>query len=211
MTSTFVLVQQSGPAVGQRFELARRSLIVGRDPACDLVIDDVEVSRRHARLLAQGGGYTIEDLGSTNGTFVNGERARGIVALKPDDVLRLGDQVSFVYQLETDDEAVTRTLPSQPLPVSRPKPVAEPLEPPLQAEQAAFVPHDPLPDDLDEPPSPRRERRKRVRIPLFTQPWFPIVAGLLILGAFALVAFLWYVDANYLWCDVFGGLIPACQ
>lgn len=201
---------QSGPTAGQRFELARRSLIVGRDPVCDLPINDVEVSRRHARLLAQGGGYTIEDLGSTNGTFVNGERISGITPLNPGDALRLGDQVAMVYELELGDEAETRNLPSQPVAVSRPKPAALPIEPPAPAEED-FVPHDPLPDDLDEPAPLRREKRKGVRIPLFTQPWFPIVAVVVILGVFALAAFLWYVDANYLWCDVFGGLIPACQ
>jgi predicted component of type VI protein secretion system len=202
---------QSGPTAGQRFELARRSLIVGRDPVCDLAIDDVEVSRRHARLLAQGGGYTVEDLGSTNGTFVNGERISGIVALKPGDSLRLGDQVTMLYELEMADEAETRNLPSQPVAVSRAKPAAQPVESPALAAEPAFVPHDPMPDDLDEPALPRRERRKGVRIALFTQPWFPIAAVVVFLGVFALAAFLWYVDANYLWCDVFGGLIPACQ
>lgn len=210
MPSTFVLHFQSGPTAGQRFELARRSLIVGRDPACDLVIDDVEVSRRHARLLAQGGGYTVEDLGSTNGTFVNGERTSGITPLNPGDTLRLGDQVSLLYDLEMGDEAETRNLPSQPIVASRSKPAVQAVEPPAVELEPAFVPHDPEPSDLEEP-TPRRERRKGVRIALFSQPWFPIAAVVVILGVFALATFLWYVDANYLWCDVFGGLIPACQ
>jgi len=48
-------------------------------------------------------------------------------------------------------------------------------------------------------------------LPLFTQRWMMIAAVLLILGACAAISFFWYVDANFLWCDVFGGLISACR
>jgi hypothetical protein len=47
-------------------------------------------------------------------------------------------------------------------------------------------------------------------MPVFSQRWVMPVAIAVIFGACALTAFLWYVDANFLWCDVFGGIIPAC-
>jgi FHA domain-containing protein len=69
-------------------------LILGRDHAsADLVIDDPGVSRRHARVLADRGGVMIEDLGSSNGTYVNGRRISGPVEVGPGDDLQLGDTV----------------------------------------------------------------------------------------------------------------------
>jgi hypothetical protein len=54
----------------------RDGLRIGRSAANDLVVDDPRASRRHARIAAAAGGFAIEDLGSSNGTFVNGERVR---------------------------------------------------------------------------------------------------------------------------------------
>lgn len=64
------------------------SLEIGRDISCDLVLEDPSVSRRHARLGWNGGGWTLVDVGSKNGTTVNGEPARGAE-------LRNGDWIGF--------------------------------------------------------------------------------------------------------------------
>src|SRR4051794_41866676 len=78
----------SGPAAGQSLELGDE-LVIGREDA-GLVIDDPEISRRHARVAPVDGGVVVEDLGSTNGTFVNGERATAPVTLKESGIIRLG-------------------------------------------------------------------------------------------------------------------------
>jgi FHA domain/Domain of unknown function (DUF1707) len=62
---------------------------IGRDDGCDLVLGDLSVSRLHARLERDGSGWLLEDLGSTNGTRLNGWRVSGQVPV------RSGDQVSF--------------------------------------------------------------------------------------------------------------------
>jgi len=64
------------------------SLAVGRDPGCELVIEDARVSKRHAEMRWSGSGWTLEDLGSKNGTTINGQAAAGAA-------LRDGDTVSF--------------------------------------------------------------------------------------------------------------------
>lgn len=66
-----------------------RSLIIGRDPGCDVRLDHYSVSRRHARLFRTETAWFISDLGSTNGTIVNGSRITE-KWLKPGDVVRLG-------------------------------------------------------------------------------------------------------------------------
>jgi FHA domain len=74
-------------------------LILGREQAtADLVIEDPGVSRRHARVLANNGSVIVEDLGSSNGTYVNGERISSPVELGAGDELQLGDTVVGLKQ-----------------------------------------------------------------------------------------------------------------
>ncbi|MBV5350513.1 FHA domain-containing protein, partial [bacterium] len=76
---------RSGPTPGVTFPLEGDQLIIGRDSSNSVAINDAEISRKHSRLSFQGGKYVLEDLGSTNGTFVNGQRLAGPVVLKPGD------------------------------------------------------------------------------------------------------------------------------
>jgi ABC-type multidrug transport system ATPase subunit/pSer/pThr/pTyr-binding forkhead associated (FHA) protein len=78
-----------------------RALTIGRDPENDVVIDAPMVSRRHARLVVDGGRSRIEDLGSSNGTYVNGVRVRGTSAVRPGDRIGLGSY-SFTPDLAGD-------------------------------------------------------------------------------------------------------------
>lgn len=78
-----------------------RELILGREATCDLVLDKGKASRRHARLSPADDGLWVEDLGSTNGTFVNGARIAERTLLRAGDELRGGDSVFRVEVLET--------------------------------------------------------------------------------------------------------------
>jgi pSer/pThr/pTyr-binding forkhead associated (FHA) protein len=64
--------------------------VIGRATGCEIHVDDPLVSRRHARVLCSEIGTGIEDLGSSNGLYVNGERAPGITPLHPCDVIQVG-------------------------------------------------------------------------------------------------------------------------
>ncbi len=63
---------------------------IGRRAVCDVVVQDDSVSGRHARLRRRAGGWEVEDLGSTNGTFVNGTRIESRTRLQPGDVIAVG-------------------------------------------------------------------------------------------------------------------------
>jgi hypothetical protein len=67
-------------------------LVIGRDSDCDVALSDDSVSRRHARLVSRDGAWIIQDLGSTNGTLLNGEPV-GRCELRPGDRLQLGTQL----------------------------------------------------------------------------------------------------------------------
>lgn len=79
----------------------RLMLIVGRDPECDLVIDDGAVSKRHAAIIWDGRSGVLQEMGSSNGSFVNGKRIVGPTRLTSTDQLAFG-QSSFIYLLAAD-------------------------------------------------------------------------------------------------------------
>jgi len=76
-------------------ELGDQPLVIGRDPACDLMIENVGVSRQHAQVEKQGDDYVIRDLGSQNGTFVNEERIDSYVLQSGDRVFIGKHQLLF--------------------------------------------------------------------------------------------------------------------
>lgn len=91
--SGWQLLAQQGPRAGQSFDLNKPVITIGREASNDIVLEDPQVSRHHARLTLQGAGYVIEDLGSTNGTFINGQRVMGARPINDGDTLGLGDTV----------------------------------------------------------------------------------------------------------------------
>ncbi len=71
---TSLLVVMRGPNAGSRFLLDSDLTTAGRHPGSDIFLDDISVSRRHAEFYRRGGGFTVRDVGSLNGTYVNRER-----------------------------------------------------------------------------------------------------------------------------------------
>jgi pSer/pThr/pTyr-binding forkhead associated (FHA) protein len=138
MPNSYRLVIRSGPTAGKIFPLEKNELFVGRDLNNEVVINDPEVSRRHARLYAQGNSYVLEDLGSTNGTFVTGQRLTGPYPLRVGEVITFGERITVVYEVEQDladatvVSAAARQVPSQPL--AQPQ-VVQPVQQPYVAPQ----------------------------------------------------------------------------
>jgi hypothetical protein len=96
--ANFQLVMQSGPTPGKSYPLDKNEIFIGRDINNDIVISDAEISRKHCSLTLKGGGYVAEDLGSTNGCFVNGQRLMGPHALVSGELMMLGENVGLVYE-----------------------------------------------------------------------------------------------------------------
>jgi predicted component of type VI protein secretion system len=167
MATKSQLVMRSGPNPGKTFSLNKPEMYIGRDISNDIVINDAEVSRKHVRLITQGERYVIEDLGSTNGTFINGQRIAGPHVLSSGESVQMGENVVVVYEMTdydpdstavmtpreafdfaTEEKAMmpepepapSMTMADEPMPM--PEPMAAPAPPP---------PPMPMPEPMAEP------------------------------------------------------------
>ena len=111
----FRLVVRRGPQPNQTFELNKDIITLGRDITNDIVLNDPEASRHHLRLTRGADGYNIEDLGSTNGTFINGQRLTGVRPLNRGDMIGLGETVTLGYEVvrEGGEAAPGGAMPTQ--------------------------------------------------------------------------------------------------
>ena len=101
-----ILVAQTGPLNGQRWAI-ESSLVIGREPGCEIVIPNREVSRYHARFTKTTQGVTVEDLGSKNGTHCNGVAIAEPTTLQDGDIIQIALAQQFIF-LGND---VTATIP----------------------------------------------------------------------------------------------------
>ncbi len=178
MISKYQLVMRSGPTPGKIYDLDQDALTIGRDSGNIIVINDPEISRRHTRLVLQSGGYLIEDMGSTNGTFVNSQRLMGPHLLKHGETINLGDNVVLGFeQMQFDPDATmlspASSMPASPAPaVYQPSAAQQPPAPQPVYQQPAPQPVYPTPAGLSSPSlftsslstAPRRRKRlKRIK------------------------------------------------
>jgi hypothetical protein len=92
-----LVVRSGGGRAGEHFIPQGERTTIGRSPDCDIFLDDVTVSRKHAVLIEQNGDFLIEDRGSLNGTFVNRRRIDGPTRLQSGDEVQIGKyRLSFI-------------------------------------------------------------------------------------------------------------------
>jgi hypothetical protein len=92
-----VLIAQTGELNGQRWTLDRVDLTIGRSPECEFTIPDRQVSREHARVTCEADGYYLEDLGSKNGTYLNGAQISGKVILQDGDLIQIALALKLAF------------------------------------------------------------------------------------------------------------------
>lgn len=224
MASSFRLVIRSGVEVGKEFPLEKNELIVGREQSNDITISDPEVSRRHARIFFQNGSYVVEDLGSTNGTFVNGQRLTGPYILRPGEMLNFGEHVSVLYEATQIDPNATVVAgqgvkgSAQKPPIYAPPP-AQPVSysPPAGAinqPQVANVPavQQPHEQEFVENQAPvKGGKRAGIKLPK----WATIVVIIILIVLVLCILPVTIIDVTNQWCNIFGtifnGITPgAC-
>ncbi len=203
----FRFVMRSGPTIGKVYPLEADEISIGRDATNTVAINDAEVSRRHARMELRGTAYVLQDLGSTNGTFVNGTRVSGMQVLNPGDTVSFGEGIVLVYESVMDMNAtVLSNKPAQtavqrptPAPVSAPAPTPPPVYKPAPVPAySGQVPAGPVPM----PPAPAAAKTRK-KFPV----WLIILIVLLVIIC-ACVGFFLVIDQFSLWCKVLPFLVP---
>ena len=191
----YQLTVQVGPERGKVIPLDQPELVIGRDPTSTIVINDPEVSRKHTRLSLKPAGYFIEDLGSTNGTVVNGNRLSAPRLLKNEDEISLGEQVILVFEVIPVDPLATQKSTSWM--TGKPQVVTPPVaeeQPPVEQN-----PTEPQSFSGQVPLGPVPEEPLKKRFPV----WAIIVIAVVLVIICLCVATLYFIDANRLWCTVF--------
>ena len=101
------LIFLAGPIAGRRYKLGEGEYVIGRRSDCQVFVPDMRVSRQHARLSREGEQWTLEDLGSNNGTYINGIRLQAATPIKHDDEITIANNKIRV-------EATENTVEGQP-------------------------------------------------------------------------------------------------
>lgn len=216
-TSGARLIIRHGSSSQQEYELGGEATIFGREAMNDVALYDPEVSRRHAQITFQGGRYIIEDLGSTNGTFVNERRITTPTPLHNGDVIEMGETVSITFQspVSAMDETVVKPESAMDMdktvadaddiqavsPTPQPQYIPPPTAPPAGFQsatpQAATDPYSGPQESLPPPPTRGKNRNR----------FFLGCGCLVILLVVACAASLFLLDAlapEFLYCDVGG-------
>jgi hypothetical protein len=129
------LVVRQGAQTGMTYALGRTPVVLGREEGAEISLQDPEMSRRHARISWQEGYYVLEDLRSTNGTYLNGTVIRGPQRLNQGDTIGIGQTVlEFEWQAGAAPRQPVYEAPRysapQPPPPSPPTPPPSPPPPP---------------------------------------------------------------------------------
>ncbi len=133
--SQFQFVMRSGPTPGKVFPVDGTEFTIGRDTSNGISINDAEISRKHAKMELRGSAYVIQDLGSTNGTFVNGNRISGVQVLNPNDLVSFGENIILMYELVADPNAtmLSTKAPKTAVKAQKPAPTPAPAPAPVSA------------------------------------------------------------------------------
>jgi len=184
-TSEATLIVRQGAQVGTTYSLGRQPVVLGRDETAEISLQDPEMSRRHARIAWHEGVYLLEDMRSTNGTYLNGTLIRMPQALNHGDKVGVGQTVlEFASTAGAQPRQVAYEAPrySAPPPPPPLAPTPPPPPPPRPAPPPP-PPPSPPPPAAQEPP-----KQGRSRCLLFGCGCLVLLV-LLIVGAFAVVMF----------------------
>ena len=205
MAAQFQFVMRSGPTVGKTFPLDAQEISIGRDAVNIIAINDAEISRRHARMELRGSAYMIQDLGSTNGTFINGTRISEMQVLNPGDTVSFGEGIVLVYEpiMDVNATILSTKIPQMTVLKPAPAPVPAPIPTPVPVRTPAPTPAPFYSGQVPAGPAsmPLEVVQAKKKFPVWIIILIVVIVVCLVLGC---VAFLLYVDGDTTgarWCQ----------
>ena len=204
---SFQLTMRSGPTPGKTFPLEREEIHLGRDLANEIAISDPEISRRHARFFLRDENIYVEDLGSTNGTFLNGERISTPQQLRSGDVITFGENIVVVFEKAIYDSDATVVASHEP-------PTFQPRKPEPQYSQPAPEPvvyQQPQPQVQSvveyppQEPMPSAVKPKKGGLPT----WLIILIVAIVVILCVIAVTLYFMPASW-WCAITFDMLEGC-
>ena len=196
---SYQLTMRSGPNPGTRFPFDQEEILLGRDLSNDITVGDPEVSRRHARFFIQDDNAFIEDLGSTNGTFLNGERISSPKQLRTGDVITFGENIVMVYEKggeSGDAEFVTQHSIDT---------TDDEMPPQFMDDEPKYYHEEPEPQGFEEPAPVRPVKQKRDGFPT----WLIILIIAIVVLACVIAVTLYFMPASW-WCAITFDMLEGC-
>ena len=198
-----ILIEVAGPEPGARYILSQDTMNIGRSLSNEITIDDTRISRHHVQIKRLPDGAVIEDLGSTNKTWVNDELLTSARFLQSGDIIQLADAVTFRFIVETyappsmtapieAEESMAAYEEAAEPPPQRSAPPATMATPPLPP---AAVPPNPDATATPLPPASKPGRSRRYY-------WGIALLVAFILLCLALAAFMWFAPYEF-WAWLF--------
>jgi predicted component of type VI protein secretion system len=92
-----IIIAREGQLTGERWTIESDEFLIGRGSDCHIVLPERQVSRHHAKILSESGKYILHDLGSKNGTHMNGNRVRGSIPLRDGDEIQIALRVKLLF------------------------------------------------------------------------------------------------------------------
>lgn len=196
-----LVVVRSGPIPGSSFYIEKEEVFVGRDQSNDMTIPDPEISRRHAHFLLKPEGAYIEDLGSTNGTFVNGVRLSAPQLLKNGDLITLAENTVMSIEMKDSPTEPTAIGTAPKVEPSLYVPEAEPIAP-IPAEEVYRPVQAPVPQRPVAPAPAISKPKKKMG-------WCLVLLIILIACLVIIALVLTFMPATW-WCALTFNSLPGC-
>jgi len=201
----YELKMRSGPNPGMSYPLEQEEILLGRDLGNDITIGDPEVSRRHARFFMQDDDIYVEDLGSTNGTFLNGERISSPKQLRVGDVITLGENVVLVFEKPEVDLDATMVSPQPPqkevMPEAQPPQYREVKQPEYESVSEPAL--------YEEAGSPEESLRPVKGEKSGMPTWLIILIIAIVILACVIAVTLYFMPASW-WCAITFDMLEGC-
>lgn len=206
---SFKLSVRQGPRPNLVFELDQDSYTIGREAGAEIVIEDAQVSRRHAQLTRQGTSYVIEDIGSTNGTYVNGKRVTAPMLLSNGDMIGLADTIVLAVQapLTVSEDATVVSEAAHYSPATQPAFTPPKVQQPVQAapaRQPAYTP----PPQYAPPPQYTPPQPSGPVAPVRADNRRMILIGVGCLTLILVVCMIGFVAWSFIDCRSFSSIFP---
>lgn len=197
--TTYKIVFRSGILTGTEEQFTDEDISIGRDPNCNLHVDDLQVSKNHLKIIIKNNELLLEDLNSTNGSFVNGKRVSDNLKLKNGDLVSFGDNNVFEVQKtdeQLDEEFVIQAgIEEQTSSVNEISPIPENIK----------TDKTKINTQKESLPKPKTGRKFLSSLPTWAMVLF-VAIGFFIL--FCLIPFV-VVEVTNQWCNLFSGFFNA--